>query len=61
MVNKSTGNKQGDGEGHGCFHTNFDISENVFELCLNDLSQVGAQGVQSRQSFNSDSSENAAD
>ena len=44
MVNKCTGNKKGDGEGHGCFHTNFDISENVSELCSNDLGQIGGPG-----------------
>ena len=44
MVNRCTGNKQGDGEGHGCYHTNFDISENYSELCSKDRSQIGGPG-----------------
>ena len=42
-VNRRTGKNQGEGEGHGWFHTNFDISNNANPSHLNDLGQVGGK------------------
>ena len=51
MVNKCTGNKQGDGEGHGCFHTNFDISDNVSELCSNFARELTKLGMGNSEGY----------